>query len=323
MTQTGQHLRELGLSPSAAALYEHLISVDDTSLTEAGASLALTDGESASALAELESLALAVHDGERVRPLDPESGLRALSDQVRSQLDIGIQRAVAEYDAHRRHRGTGGAGSVVEVLEGTDIQRAVAEVERSAHSQIRAFDTPPYGISRPINPVEMENLRRGVDYRIIYARAAVEDSSRFRSSIRPCIEAGEVARIMPRVPAKMLLADDRLALIALTSPNADRRPTVLLIHQSDVLPALVELFELCWPRATPLSGREETGDELRPIERLLLRHLAAGLTDESAARNLGISKRTVARYVEHLMTLADVSSRFQLAIHAQTHDWIA
>ncbi|MFE0530788.1 helix-turn-helix transcriptional regulator [Micromonospora sp. NBRC 107095] len=52
---------------------------------------------------------------------------------------------------------------------------------------------------------------------------------------------------------------------------------------------------------------------LTPRERRIVKLLAAGCTDEAAARELEISRRTVCYAVQGLMMRMDAGSRFQLA----------
>lgn len=127
----------------------------------------------------------------------------------------------------------------------------------------------------------------------------------------------------PSVPAKMMLVDDRFALVSLSSVHADTHHGALLVHPCSLLPALSALFESAWRSARPLDAREgRSTTVLRPLERRLLALLAAGVADEAAARNLNVSKRTLARAVERLMSLAGVSSRFQLGVHAKSEGWL-
>ncbi len=53
-----------------------------------------------------------------------------------------------------------------------------------------------------------------------------------------------------------------------------------------------------------------------PVARRLVTLMAAGLTDESIARELGVSERTVARRIARLQHDLGVHSRFQLGVQA-------
>jgi len=76
--------------------------------------------------------------------------------------------------------------------------------------------------------------------------------------------------------------------------------------------------------ATPLTGALPPAEPASPSagERALLRLLAGGLTDETAARRLGISVRTARRQMAALMGMLEASSRFQAGHKAAQRGWL-
>lgn len=323
---THSHLDALGLSASAARVYSRLLGAGPLTPEQLAAYVEGPDGTLAAALSELASFALLAplgQDGDPVVPLDPTAGLHRLASQRKADLNAGMTAVVAAYESYRRTHSLTPGAPTVEVLEQASLQRKVVELERGAVGQVRSFDTAPYGAPTIANPVEIDNLGRGVSYRVLYAQSSVEMPDYFQGNIVPCTAAGEEARMAPSVPAKMMLVDDRFALVSLSSVHADTHHGALLVHPCSLLPALSALFEFAWQSARPLvAGDGEGPTVLRPMERRLLALLAAGVADEAAARNLDISKRTLARAVERLMSLAGVSSRFQLGVHARTEGWL-
>ncbi|WP_376773447.1 helix-turn-helix transcriptional regulator [Streptosporangium album] len=95
--------------------------------------------------------------------------------------------------------------------------------------------------------------------------------------------------------------------------------SVLIIHTSSLLTALRALFESAWNRASPYSVK---GDTLSGDNRRLPTLLAARLTDESIARQLGWHPSTVQRRVRRLMDKLGVRTRFQAGMHAQREGWL-
>jgi DNA-binding NarL/FixJ family response regulator len=67
---------------------------------------------------------------------------------------------------------------------------------------------------------------------------------------------------------------------------------------------------------------DRSPSSLRPVERQVLELLAMGLTDETIADRLGVSRRTLTRHVERLMSKAGVDGRFQLGLYAARNGWI-
>ncbi|MFE3902834.1 helix-turn-helix transcriptional regulator [Streptomyces sp. NPDC059153] len=56
--------------------------------------------------------------------------------------------------------------------------------------------------------------------------------------------------------------------------------------------------------------------------RQLLSYLSAGLTDESIARELGVSYRTVTRRIARLQEMLGARTRFQLGVQAGRRGWL-
>jgi len=67
-------------------------------------------------------------------------------------------------------------------------------------------------------------------------------------------------------------------------------------------------------------GRDIGG--LRPLDRALLQMLAQGCTDESAAKRLGLSLRTVRRMTAVLLGRLGARSRFQAGVRAAQQGWL-
>jgi DNA-binding NarL/FixJ family response regulator len=95
------------------------------------------------------------------------------------------------------------------------------------------------------------------------------------------------------------------------------------IGEPAIVAVLRAVFDNSWDTATPLgaplSADGSTG--LAPGEQALLRLMAAGLTDEAAAKRLGVSLRTVRRQIQALMTRLQATSRFQAGHNAAQRGW--
>ena len=128
------------------------------------------------------------------------------------------------------------------------------------------------------------------------------------------IASGEVIRILPRMPMKLLIADRRLALVPLTLEQA--RDIALVLRPSLLLDALLDLFETMWERAAPFGTaavsvpRSEKARRAIDFDRLVSL-LAAGMNDKSIAQELGVSARTLERRILDLVKVLDARTRFQ------------
>jgi hypothetical protein len=129
---------------------------------------------------------------------------------------------------------------------------------------------------------------------------------------------------LPALPVRLAIADRALAICPLV-PDESRgvgEPTAALIRSSELLDALVALFESYWERATPVLADAPRG-ELPGPEVLLLALFVSGMPDKSIATHLGVSKRTVQRRLDRLMALAGVDTRTGLAFQAARRGWLA
>ncbi|MEV4425935.1 helix-turn-helix transcriptional regulator [Streptomyces sp. NPDC049602] len=132
-------------------------------------------------------------------------------------------------------------------------------------------------------------------------------------------DAGVEIRISPAPPAhEAIVIDRRLAVLAGPRSAAGEPRTYSVVQEPDVVAGVRALFETAWETATDLATyRRAPLPRLGEAERAVLRSLAAGHTDETASRLLGVSLRTYRRRVAALMTALDARSRFQAGLRAR------
>src|SRR5262249_22596626 len=75
---------------------------------------------------------------------------------------------------------------------------------------------------------------------------------------------------------------------------------------------LIRVFEHIWERAIAVTTPEYDEHVFEEIELSIMSELAHGRTDEAIARRLGISTRTLRRYLTVLCTRPGVETRFRL-----------
>jgi sugar-specific transcriptional regulator TrmB/DNA-binding CsgD family transcriptional regulator len=253
---------------------------------------------------------VALHPRLAVEPLISD-GIRSLEHTRRA-----LSSLIAEFEEH--------AGSLLEVqplvdvlADRTEVALRFGQMQRAAEVQIRAFDTPPYVIPPGINADELEALTRGVDFRIVYAREALEMPLAM-DALATHTRGGEQARVIESLPLKMSIVDDRAALIAYRTPVHGQH-TSLLVHPSPLLTALIELFEVHWRLAMPVR-MDENDAELNSMgitasDLRLVTMMAAGMKDPAIARQLQMSPRTVQRRVHFMSHLFGARNRLELLLH--------
>ncbi|MEV1171674.1 transcriptional regulator, partial [Nonomuraea sp. NPDC049784] len=268
-------LEIIGLSYAEQALYEALVEHSPATLAELG--------HVASTAAGLEELGLITRlpeDPPRYVAVSPEMGLDAL---IRARTrELAAARHRAAQLAARFHRSVPDQdpeNDRVEVVVGQDaVGRWFRRLQEGARRLIRVFDAPPYATPVGGNAVEFELLERGVEYRALYDRRAMEVPGTL-SQITRYVAAGEQARVGD-VPVKLALNDLPLAIMPLRH-DQHVVESALVVHDSTLLDALSALFEMCWERAIPLQvrhGRLAEATGTADVQRDLLPLLTAGLT---------------------------------------------
>ena len=156
--------------------------------------------------------------------------------------------------------------------------------------------------------------------RKLYSSAALTDP-RDREALREMAAHGFQVRIATApLPQGIVIIDRRTMILTdpAPPPPAAHRPRTYTFSAS---PALIggtyALFEAAWESATDLNaalGSRRPRIDDRTAE--VLRALGSGVTDEAAARELGMSLRTYRRRVAELLDGLDASSRFQAGFRA-------
>jgi hypothetical protein len=321
-------LAAVGLAPADQAVYESLIGGAAT-VSELAERTGLPGTELAAVLERLEEAGLAGRQAGR--PLRyaaaaPDVALEALLLRQEERLQRARLRAQQLAAGYRKAVSGQDPATLVEVVTGrvAALQR-FEHVQRSARQEIRAIDKPPYATpSGNRNPVEREMLARGVRYRVIYDPGGLTDYHDLRADLEKSTALGEEARVVPDAPTKLILADDRIALIPLQAAPSTIE-SIVVVHPSALLQALGALFESLWARALPLPlPGDEVVAEDRPSreEARLLALLTTGLPDVVIARQLGLSYRTYQRRLRELLSRLGAETRFQAGVRAVLLGWI-
>jgi DNA-binding CsgD family transcriptional regulator len=313
-------LEVLGLSPAEERTYDALVTARAVTVSE----LATQFGSSRASLSRLPGRTA------RFAAVDPSVAIAALTQSQEQALESARDR-MRELSAMftSRHDGTHPAEQV-EIIDGTDnVWNVSVRLQHSAREQIRCFDAPPYLDRHPDrdNSDEHSVLRKGLTVRCVYAREGLLLPGRF-AHIQAAIAGGEQARTVASLPMKVLIADERLALIPVLPVATGGPSAAYLIHPSSLLDAIAALFESYWERAAAvqlgLSGTaaEPSDSGLTDADRRILTMLVAGATDDAIGRATGCSMRTVQRHIRNLMALAGAQTRFQLGVAAREQRWV-
>ncbi|MEU5261161.1 helix-turn-helix domain-containing protein [Amycolatopsis sp. NPDC021455] len=256
-------------------------------------------------------------------PVQPDVALEAMLS--RKDQELAAARLVAErLDQRFRNASVRHSGDLVEVVHGNDrIAERADQLLRKAKQEVTFVDKPPYAQPPTVlHPAERELLERGVRFRGVYDRSALELHD-LPTDLEAGLVLGEEARVVARAPVKMILVDQDFGLVPLRSDLPEVR-TALVIRRCALLDALGALFGLLWREGLPLRlpAAEQPG-VLSVDDARLLALLTTGLPDRSIAKQLGMSYRTFQRRLRNLMTQLGAGTRFQAGLQAAARGWVA
>lgn len=319
----------LGLSAQHETVYRAMLQRPDLNVAGLADYLGVPSGQVREALDVLADLALIRLDsgGDSASAVRPQAGLIALLAKVEADVAVrqrqveatraAITAIAAAHDGHEQEvQGR--------ALDGLDaVRERLIELAHSARSECLSFTT---GRGQRPDTMEAEGslnqvaLGRGVLIRNVYQDSFRNDPATLAHA-RWMASLGSQSRTAPTLPMRMVIVDRELALVPV-DPNDPVRGA-LELRSPGVVTGLVALFEQVWHAARPF-GDEASQDEqgLTAQERELLRLLAAGNTDESAARKLAISLRSVQRMMTSLSERLESESRFQAGVQATRRGWV-
>ncbi|MEV4545544.1 helix-turn-helix domain-containing protein [Micromonospora echinaurantiaca] len=323
----------IGLTADEEELYRCLVQLTVARVDELARRLRRPRAEVVAQLAALRGKGLVLPTGPDpdgpLRPLAPDVALGEALLRRQEALEaarVAVTRLTEEYRAGlRRHD----ADHLVEVITGAGVLRErLRDLQNSARDEVLWFcRANPLAMSGEENLEEFDALARGVRYRAIYEREMLLEPGAL-ADVERGVRAGEQARVLDRLPVRLAIVDARTAVCPLVPDRDSGEPTAAVIGSSQLLDALIALFESHWRVAIPLrsatapAGDDADGYQPDADEVRLLSLFVAGVPDKSIASQLGVSRRTVQRRLADLMTAAGVDTRPGLAYQAARRGWL-
>lgn len=147
-----------------------------------------------------------------------------------------------------------------------EVRQCHERLLTEAEFEVLVFNRPPYStVARTTNAAAMHCLARGVTMRVLYQAAQVEDpeASAFRASVELYQEAGVQGRVVDELPAKLLVVDRKVALLAMDDPFVVDAgfPVTLLIEHPGFTAVQVAGFENFWAGARPVPRVSSTSTD--------------------------------------------------------------
>ncbi|MEU3619135.1 helix-turn-helix domain-containing protein [Streptomyces sp. NPDC006872] len=331
-------LEAVGLSPEQESVYRLLVTFGRATVDDVAERTGTTRAEGLRVLETLTVMGLATRtDGtpRLFRAVPPDVALLPRIKDNADALHVAQMEAGRLVETYRETARRHDAGQLLEVITGAEaLRQHLRRIQADSRQEMLWLCKAQY-VAMPsgTNTEEYEALARGVSYRVLYEKDFFADEGAVENVVAG-VRAGEKARAVPQLPLRLAIADRSVAVFPLVpgGPNGNpEEPTTALVRDSNLLSALVALFESYWENAVPLTVADtgaleaddsSTSGSLSPTDRKLLSLLVAGVADKAIASQLSLSRRTVQRRVQHLMELAGAGTRMQLAWQAARRGWL-
>ncbi|MEW6931417.1 LuxR C-terminal-related transcriptional regulator [Trueperella pyogenes] len=294
-----QLLTELGVSADAETTYIDML-------------LNVEQQHDPKHLAELEERQLIEFNDGKAYPLPASSLLNDKLTQMLARSDE-LKRAIRTVESMEEQNTS---MCHVTTTSAQEISRWYSNFIANVKAELSYVDHPPFFNKAPVPAVYRQKLKEGITCRAIYAAQSLMEYDKLEQ-IRACVNSGEIARVIPQTPFRMLIADHKEALL-ITPPPRKSEVRGLWVRNPNIVEVLLAGFNMLWDGGfdvpTDIDIAELNALPLNPDVKAVLELLSVGLTDEAISRRLGMSQRTVSRRVADALAYFSATSRFQLGI---------
>ena len=292
-------LEQLGLSPAEARVYLALL--QHGALPAAGVAnetgIARTSVyPTLCSLADKGLVEGGIAHGSKFAAVTPGEGLRSLI--LREKESLSERERVAHELADALAPIAADADSALDDPVQV-IRTPHAITQRFERLQLEAERTVDVIIKAPIlnprkdNPAQEKAQRRGVHYRGLYEKAAIDDPV-IKPYVRGWVASGEEARVYDgELPYKLLIFDAETVLMILTRRGG--QSSALFVRHGPLAQSLTQWFNFLWEEAEPFAPAD--GELTRAAARGQLNaergRSAASTEDRSRAKTAARQRRAV------------------------------
>jgi DNA-binding CsgD family transcriptional regulator len=220
------------------------------------------------------------------------------------------------------------AEEAVERLEDVDTIRNRLE-ELSFFTRTSVYSIQPGGPQsreslEASRPLDQRGIRRGIEMRVIH-EASVLDDELNRAYLRELVMGGAKVKVTDQRVDRMIIMDCKVAMIPVDPANSRRG--ALIVRHPGLLSGFLDLFNRAWQDAADLPWQTDDSEQAPAIEiseqdKRILALLASGCTDETSAREVGVSVRHLRRTISRLMQQLGANSRFEAGVEAARRGWL-
>lgn len=320
-------LEILGLTTDAELLYHNLLQCPDKPLQQIAAELKLTNDSIQTAFGLLMELgAIETRSGKNF-PVPPErvtTNLLMRQEEEITELQrrhVHSQTAVKNYLSEREEL-TSHQDIFREHFFGIEtVRNRISRLGNDAKTNIKTFapgNTINLSSINSAQQTTQESLDRGVVSQTLYVTSALRNKTLHRY-LEWLNGHGALVRTTPYLPIRMIIFDDKVAVLPLSLTDA--LAGISVEKSEGVLRALLGLFEKFWEDATPF-GETKTNSELDATATGVLKLLATGRTAEQISREMSMSTKAINRIIADLEIELGANNRFTLGAAAVKAGWL-
>jgi DNA-binding NarL/FixJ family response regulator len=255
-----------------------------------------------------------------VHPVPPTAAAVSVFRPLRERMDRfrrteqSLQAAFAQFDAVYNDTRLGEEPAFTLLVGESTIGDALEAAVDACREELL---TAQPGGGRPVEHLvgaldrDMRLLSRGTLQRTIYQHT-VRAHQPTLAYIEQVVAAGAEVCTLAEVFERVIICDREVAFIPASD---DRGAAALEIRQPAVVRFLAQTFDRDWARSIPVDEQSlahRPSAVISDTQRAILQAIVAGETDESIARKLGMSRRSVAVHVRRASEELGSRSRGQL-----------
>lgn len=256
-------LTQLGLNAYEAKAYATLLGKESFTAAQVADLSGVPRQRIYDVLASLVDRGLAIsrpnRRGAKYAAVAPTQALAGLLEHQQERLDR--LRTVTEEligvlnDQYQSGKDADGRLDYIEVLRGdTAIDQRFAEILSGCREEILTLARPPY--MKPLwNAADVgEPSERQISARSIYEESALFDED-LRLGIQSYLRQGEEVRFVKRLPLRVVIVDEAVAMFAMEAPIVGRTETTIMVVENRALAALLKLaFSTLWAGGETLDA---------------------------------------------------------------------
>ncbi|MEV6274033.1 LuxR C-terminal-related transcriptional regulator [Nocardia sp. NPDC051832] len=250
-----------------------------------------------------------------------ESEARRRQHEI-SQMHAAAARLSETFRSVRRSPRSNGA--IVPVFERVEMLADFEEIQSAARTSVKLIERGPYlsDTEREQRQFQLKRTRlsEGIRYQTLYQDTIYQDAERLRHALATNA-SGAQARTLPEPPFKMIVVDDERGILVLHADERRPDPMGIRVSGSPALRLMIKTFDVLWSLAAPISVNP-SAEELDERDKAILTLMGLGATDDTIARRLGMSRRTVVRRTARLLERLGASTRFQAGVQATRRGWL-